>query len=76
MVLNLEIFGRKSKTVSYDEVGEELLGRGLDGAGQRGNGADGLLALEAATDDPIADDHEGGIGAGVDEGINHHLTAF
>jgi len=58
----------------YNEVAQELLGGGLDGTGEHGHGIDGLLALEVTLEDPFANDHQSGVGSGIDQSVNNDLA--
>ena len=64
------------KSIHYNQVRQELLGGSLDGGGQHGDSLDGLFTLKTALEDPVADDHQGWIGAaGDDQSIQQHHLA-
>jgi len=61
---------------TYDEAGQQFLGGGLDCTDEDGNSLDGLFTGDATAQDQVADDHQGGVGAGQDDSIQDNLAVL
>jgi hypothetical protein len=59
---------------SYDQVGQQFPGGGLDDSRKHSDGLNGLFTGKTALKDPIADDHHRRVGTSQDQSIDNNLA--